>query len=152
LHHAVKPWETLASLDKSLKRGGKIAFAGEPINEHWWKHWGLRLDIASVYCIRKFGWFESGWTLDFLGACFSRNGWQLNFYPHLGLDGSGVGIAHRIKDKDTGAVRPDIPSRPGADGGTSVSASNLSSKILRMGGRSMRIVGSLLRHVRGGKP
>jgi len=37
-------------------------------------NWGLRLDPLSVYCIHKFGWFESGWSADFLTAAFQRAG------------------------------------------------------------------------------
>jgi 2-polyprenyl-3-methyl-5-hydroxy-6-metoxy-1,4-benzoquinol methylase len=148
LHHAVKPWETIAVAGKSLKPGGKIAFAGEPINTHWWKHWGLRLDIASVYCIRKFGWFESGWTQDFLALCFKRNGLSLSFYPQLGLDSSGVGIAHRVVDTASGIVRPDLPTRTETDGGANVTGSSLLMQAVRFGGRSMRAVVRLARRVK----
>ncbi len=95
LHHSVKPWETLASISELLKPNGKIAFAGEPINDEW-KHWGLRLDHLSAYCIRKFGWFESGWTAEFLTKCFESIGFELSLFPHVGLNHGHVGVATRI--------------------------------------------------------
>lgn len=66
LHHAVRPWVVIARVVANLKAGGRLILAGEPINDFWWRHWGMRLDAMSVYCIRKFGWFESGWSLPFI--------------------------------------------------------------------------------------
>jgi SAM-dependent methyltransferase len=74
LHHAVKPWEVISRLLPRLAEGGSVAFVGEPVNSFWWPHWGMRLDPLSVYCMRKFGWFESGWSADFISACLTRAG------------------------------------------------------------------------------
>lgn len=95
LHHSLKPWETLSRLGRFVKPNGKILFAGEPINGNWWKHWGIRLDPASIYCIRKFGWWESGWSGDFIIGCFARAGFALTVYPHIGLDNGFIGAALR---------------------------------------------------------
>ncbi|MBV2150014.1 class I SAM-dependent methyltransferase [Sphingobium sp. AS12] len=72
LHHAVEPWTLLGRLATMLSPAGKIVACGEPINTHWWPHWGLRLDPMSIYCIHKHGWFESGWSLEFLTRCLDR--------------------------------------------------------------------------------
>lgn len=69
LHHAIRPWTLLSNLSHSLAPGGSVLVAGEPINNLWWQNWGIRLDAVSVYCIRKFGWFESGWSLPFIRRC-----------------------------------------------------------------------------------
>lgn len=98
LHHAVRPWETLKHISQFVAPSGKIAFAGEPINDIFWKNWGLRLDALSIYCIRKFGWFESGWSEKFLLQAFSYAGFSLNLYPHVGLDNGLVGLATRTSD------------------------------------------------------
>jgi 2-polyprenyl-3-methyl-5-hydroxy-6-metoxy-1,4-benzoquinol methylase len=95
LHHSLKPWETVAHLGRFVKPDGKVVFAGEPINACWWKDWGLRLDPLSVYCIRKFGWWESGWTPDFIARCFAKAGFQLTLFPHVGLENAEIGFAHR---------------------------------------------------------
>lgn len=72
LHHAVEPWTLLQRLAQRLSSGGKIIACGEPINNFWWPNWGLRLDPMSIYCIRKHGWFESGWSREFIVACMDR--------------------------------------------------------------------------------
>lgn len=74
LHHAVRPWEVVDRLASSLAADGAIVLAGEPVNEIWWPHWGIRLDPMSIYCIRKFGWFESGWSIGFISKVFARSG------------------------------------------------------------------------------
>ncbi|MEM7062891.1 MAG: methyltransferase domain-containing protein [Cyanobacteria bacterium P01_B01_bin.77] len=98
LHHAVRPWETLKHIAQFVSPAGKIAFSGEPINDIFWKNWGLRLDALSIYCIRKFGWFESGWSEKFLSQAFSYAGFTLNLYPHVGLDNGLVGLATRTSE------------------------------------------------------
>jgi len=82
LHHAYKPWLLLERARDWLKPVGKILFAGEPIY-HGWQHWGMRLDPLSVYCVRKFGWFETGWSERFIGECLLRAG----FLPRIQLIG-----------------------------------------------------------------
>jgi len=74
LHHALRPWTVLSRMAQMLSFDGRVVLAGEPINSIWWKHWGLRLDPLSIYCIRKFGWFESGWSADFLKAAIEHAG------------------------------------------------------------------------------
>ncbi|MES2999067.1 MAG: class I SAM-dependent methyltransferase [Pseudomonadota bacterium] len=73
LHHAVRPLELLSRLSGYLKPAGKLLLAGEPIQADYWPAWGLRLDALSVYCIRKFGWFESGWSQPYLMSLIARS-------------------------------------------------------------------------------
>jgi len=82
-HHALKPWELLSHLTKYMSDGGRIVMAGEPINQLWWKNWGMRLDPLSIYCIHKFGWLESGWSQEFLAEAFQRAGLEFRIHPHL---------------------------------------------------------------------
>ena len=93
LHHAIRPWRTIARMKNALAPGGKFAIAGEPINAIWWNHWGLRLDYLSVYCIRKYGWFESGWSEDFIRRCFAEAGLALDLFPGIGLSNGHIGFA-----------------------------------------------------------
>ena len=74
LHHAVRPWVVASRIADALKVGGRMVLAGEPINHYWWSNWGLRLDPISVYCIRKFGWFESGWSIIFIQQVMHQAG------------------------------------------------------------------------------
>jgi ubiquinone/menaquinone biosynthesis C-methylase UbiE len=81
LHHAVTPWTLLEKMARVLVDQGKILLCGEPINEFWWPTWGLRSDPLSVYCVRKFGWFESGWSKDFILKCLDRALLNATFVP-----------------------------------------------------------------------
>ena len=92
LHHAPRPWFVLARLATFLNRhrGAQFLLAGEPIQSHWWPHWGMRLDAGSIYVMRKFGWFESGWSMEFILRCLAAAGVE----PRLGqTDGLGDVIA-----------------------------------------------------------
>lgn len=92
LHHCLKPWDLIESLARKLKPDGVIAFAGEPIQTLWWPHWGLRLDAESLYVARHLGWFESGFSHDFIRSCFERCGLKLLFLSG-GFMGQEIGIA-----------------------------------------------------------
>jgi SAM-dependent methyltransferase len=98
LHHALRPWIVVENVGRHLKPGGKIIFAGEPIFDQWC-NWGIRLDAVSVYCIRKFGWFESGWSKSFIKSAFNKAGFDLDLVPFLGLENGDVGIAHRTDER-----------------------------------------------------
>jgi len=105
LHHAMKPWELIARAQRWLNSGGKIVFAGEPVNNNWWRHWGLRLDAESVYCIRKFGWFESGWSKDFIVQCFRRSGMSVDFIESSHPEVGAACVATKITMEDLLAPR-----------------------------------------------
>ncbi|MCF4130218.1 class I SAM-dependent methyltransferase [Methylobacterium sp. SyP6R] len=96
LHHAVRPWQVIARCADRLKTAGVIAFAAEPIQDAWWPHWGLRLDGVSVYCIRKFGWFESGWSEPFTHDMFRRVGLNLVLEPDAEAGGGTTGVARPL--------------------------------------------------------
>lgn len=115
LHHSRRPWKTLAHLSRFLAPEGKIVLAGEPINAFWWKSWGMRLDDQSVYCIRKHGWWESGWTREFITRCFDAAGLQLNLYDQIGLNNGLIGMAVRKELADR--VRPDLTGLRSEDRG-----------------------------------
>jgi hypothetical protein len=85
-----------------LSEDGVIVLAGEPFameslpsQFHQWTQWGMRTDPLSAYCIRKYGWFETGWTLNFMDQCFARIGFETEAFPHLGLDGGIIQVAKR---------------------------------------------------------
>jgi 2-polyprenyl-3-methyl-5-hydroxy-6-metoxy-1,4-benzoquinol methylase len=92
-HHAAKPWELLERMTAHLTPDGKIVLSGEPVNQVWWKNWGLRLDALSVYCIRKFGWFESGWSQSFLLQAFQRSGLDVEVIDHADAEIGQVWVA-----------------------------------------------------------
>lgn len=92
LHHALRPWETLKTVTNYLLPDGKIMWAGEPVNDKWWPHWGLRLDAESLYVMRKFGWFEGGWSESFIKECFRTAGLNLRIHRSP-IDGQCIGEA-----------------------------------------------------------
>jgi len=102
LHHAIYPLELLRTYSKFLKPGGKILFCGEPINNRW-PDWGLRTDAESVYVMRKYGWFESGWSEKYLIDLFRFAGLQLKLLPWSGLRNGYIGIAMDHKSFTTDA-------------------------------------------------
>lgn len=81
-HHAVKLGDLLRNVHSFLNAQGKLILAGEPIQSIWWPSWGLRLDALSVYCIKKFGWFESGWSELYLKRVLSENNFIPVFFNH----------------------------------------------------------------------
>lgn len=98
LHHALRPWDLIAELKLKLSDNGVIAFSGEPIQTIWYRHWGIRLDEESLYVARKFGWFESGWSREFIAECFNRNGLELILLEG-GHSGGLIGISSKNTDK-----------------------------------------------------
>ena len=95
MHHCEKVWETIAHISEFIEDDGCIVFAGEPIGAAHWASWGMRLDPQSVYCMRKYGWFETGFSESFLKDAFLRVGWHLNLFQGVGLDHGYIGYAAR---------------------------------------------------------
>jgi 2-polyprenyl-3-methyl-5-hydroxy-6-metoxy-1,4-benzoquinol methylase len=91
-HHCTRPWDLVKILSGKIIDDGIIGFTGEPIQQTWWKHWGIRLDYESVYVARKYGWFESGWSHKFIRDCFERNSMELRFFRG-GHGGGEIAIA-----------------------------------------------------------
>jgi 2-polyprenyl-3-methyl-5-hydroxy-6-metoxy-1,4-benzoquinol methylase len=77
-HHAVDPEAMLGKYISHLKPGGYFALAAEPFNRYY-HTWGLRLDACSIYSIKKFGWFESGWSVEYMAYLLNRCGMEANF-------------------------------------------------------------------------
>jgi SAM-dependent methyltransferase len=95
LHHAIKPWELLQKVSGWLTLDGKIALGGEPIQSIWWRNWGLRLDGLSVYCMRKFGWFESGWSKEFIIGALTSCGLSVLYQEDTAPEVGPIIIASR---------------------------------------------------------
>ncbi len=102
-HHALRPWTVLERMARHLAPDGRIVLAGEPINDIWWTHWGLRQDPLSVYCIHKFGWLESGWSAGFLAACFERVGLSCQILSDLAGEPGPTVVGRRVLISRLGA-------------------------------------------------
>ena len=84
-HHALAFPALLARLRDRLKPGGRLVLCGEPVvdapNSSIPYPWGPRLDALSVYCMRRWGWMELGFTRPFLTEAAARAGWELAHHP-----------------------------------------------------------------------
>lgn len=80
-HHCDDHREMLRHLSRIVKKGGSLYFSEEPINPSSGPGlpypWGLRLDGASLYYIRKYGWLELGFQESYFREALRREGWKL---------------------------------------------------------------------------
>lgn len=84
-HHAFNFEELLTHLHSRINQGGRVVLCGEPIVRVPFGSvpypWGPRLDALSVFCIRRFGWMELGFTHDYFIKIAEITGWTAKFYP-----------------------------------------------------------------------
>jgi SAM-dependent methyltransferase len=77
-HHCRDPINLIKNLSRIVKEGGIICFASEPFilcpSEIITPPWGIRLDGMSVWSIRRFGWMELGFDIDFFMRLLSDFG------------------------------------------------------------------------------
>ena len=89
-HHALDFRALLRRLRQRLNPGGLLVLCGEPVVGGFMPAvpypWGPRLDGLSVFCIRRFGWMELGFTEPFLIEALHAHGWLVNVHtvPHCG--------------------------------------------------------------------
>ena len=80
-HHAFEFEKLLQRLHERLKPGGRVVLCGEPIVGDGSNivpyPWGPRLDALSVFCIRRLGWMELGFTHGFLMTIAQLTGWNI---------------------------------------------------------------------------
>ena len=84
-HHAFDFDALLARLHDRVRPGGRIVLCGEPVlptlTDGVPYPWGPRLDALSVFCIRRFGWMELGFTHDYFMKIAELTGWTATFHP-----------------------------------------------------------------------
>ena len=84
-HHAIDFMPLLARLQRRLKPGGRIVFCGEPVLGEGAPSvpyaWGPRLDALSIFCMRRWGWMELGFTERFFVEALQRTGWAVEHRP-----------------------------------------------------------------------
>jgi hypothetical protein len=52
--------------------------------------WGPRLDALSVFCMRRFGWMELGFTRDYLLKIARATGWVAKYHPFPGCGRASI--------------------------------------------------------------
>ena len=84
-HHALDFQHLLRRLHDRLNPGGRVILCGEPVVPGIFPGvpypWGPRMDALSVFCMRRFGWMELGFTHDFFMEAARRAGWNATFHP-----------------------------------------------------------------------
>ena len=80
-HHCLDWQRLLARLKDMLAPGGRVLLCGEPMAVRQYAAvpypWGVRLHSEVVATIRRFRWFELGFTEDFLFEIFHRAGFSI---------------------------------------------------------------------------
>lgn len=71
-HHCDDHLRLMDGFDRVLKPGGIVCLAAEPINDQFPLPWGLRMDGQSLWAIRRNGWLELGFRLDYFRAAMAR--------------------------------------------------------------------------------
>jgi SAM-dependent methyltransferase len=84
-HHAHGHQRLAANLGRILGPKGVAYFADEPIpptgSPSLPYPWGLRLDAANLYYVRRFGWLEQGFQAPYFKALMGRHGWRVRTVP-----------------------------------------------------------------------
>lgn len=110
-HHAFDFDDLLARLQARIKPGGRVVLCGEPIVRKETPGipypWGPRLDALSVFCMRRFGWMELGFTRDYFLRAARAKGWAVSFHPCAGAGRAEVYVLESASG----------PKPPGTDGG-----------------------------------
>jgi SAM-dependent methyltransferase len=106
-HHCADFRAVVHAIKRHLAPSGRVLLAGEPIlrseNSYLPYPWGLRLDAESVVQMRRFGWFELGFTEDFLVRLFLNAGFSAKRIEcEASVYGEGYTFNHRGKTIELG--------------------------------------------------
>jgi cyclopropane fatty-acyl-phospholipid synthase-like methyltransferase len=100
-HHCSDHMQMLRNLHGMIKDDGIVIFAGEPIvaqpNEFVPKPWSIRLDSQTVWCVRKYGWLEYGFTQGYFLEALRRTGWTSEVHWSQDVPNNSVILARRAK-------------------------------------------------------
>ncbi len=90
-HHCSNHQALVAGLHRAVAPGGKVVFAGEPIDDGYPMPWGLRLDGGSLWAIRRHGWLELGFQEGYFRGLLARHGWTVDKTVCRELSGAVTG-------------------------------------------------------------
>lgn len=115
-HHSLDFQPLLRRLHARLKPGGRIILCGEPIVAKNFPGipypWGPRLDALSVFCMRRFGWMELGFTHAFFVEAARQAGWQADLFAFPNCGRAQLYVLQAIKAPG-GPVEPKAaPTQP----------------------------------------
>ena len=108
-HHAFEFEALLRRLHDRLNPGGRVILCGEPVvagqSAAMPYPWGPRLDALSVFCIRRFGWMELGFTHAFLTRIAEETGWRCSYHPFPGCGRAAIYMLTPAADPPPPAAR-----------------------------------------------
>ena len=155
-HHAIDFDRLLGLLHTRLNPGGRVVLCGEPIVAGRSKAipypWGPRLDGLSVFCMRRFGWMELGFTHRYLMRLAREKHWTPRFYPFAHGDRAAVYV---LEPADADAARGAVISGDRLAGGRGAAPARAAVVMLAT---ALGMIGPLragwraLARVRGRKP
>ena len=100
-HHVLNHADLVRRIGDCLADDGILVFAGEPIvavdSPIVPYPWGLRMDGMSLWAIRRQGWLELGFRLDYFSDLLRRSGWTHRRVTSLSLPGADIWICKRSK-------------------------------------------------------
>jgi SAM-dependent methyltransferase len=112
-HHVLNHAELLRSIGRCLTDEGILVFAGEPIvagdSQIVPYPWGLRMDGLSLWAIRRQGWLELGFRLDYFSDLLDRCGWTHRRVSSVSFPGTDIWICRRAKAAVGAGAREGIP-------------------------------------------
>lgn len=138
-HHALDFQELLQTLRQRLKPGGRLILCGEPIVDTVIPAipfaWGPRMDALSVFCMRRWGWMELGFTREFLTEAARRAGWRTTHHPFPGYGRACACVLEPVEaDEPAEPALPavvQVPVIPTADNGSILSAMAIAEQLRR---------------------
>ena len=99
-HHALEFEDLLVRLQSRVCPGGRVLLCGEPIVEETFNGipypWGPRLDALSVFCMRRFGWMELGFTHAYFVEVAKRCGWIAVHFPDNRTGRASLYVLQRV--------------------------------------------------------
>ncbi|HJT96924.1 MAG TPA: class I SAM-dependent methyltransferase [Rhodanobacteraceae bacterium] len=100
-HHVLNHADLLRRIGGCLVDDGILVFAGEPIvpndSEIVPYPWGLRMDGMSLWAIRRQGWLELGFRVDYFSDLLRRTGWSHRRAPSISFPGTDIWICRRAR-------------------------------------------------------
>jgi SAM-dependent methyltransferase len=98
-HHCLNHANLIQRVASCLDDHGIVVLAGEPIvppNSDLVPYpWGLRMDGQSLWAIRRQGWLELGFRIDYLTELLRKTGWEHTRVPSPSLAGTDIWICRR---------------------------------------------------------
>jgi len=98
-HHILDHAGLLRRIDACLADDGILVFAGEPIvasdSPIVPYPWGVRMDGTSLWAVRRDGWLELGFRVDYFERLLRETGWNYRRIPSVAIPGTEIWICER---------------------------------------------------------